>query len=170
MADGVVIIGGGQAGAEAASALRVLGYGEPILLIGEEPQAPYQRPPLSKEYLAGRLDAGRLPLRAESYYDKQRIGLLMGQRVVTVDPQMQRLRLKSGAVIPYDHLILAVGARNRPLPVKGAERALYLRNQAEADEIAGTAGRGAKRGPSSAADLSAWNSRPPRESMIRQSR
>lgn len=135
MADGVVIIGGGQAGAEAASALRVLGYDAPILLIGDEPQAPYQRPPLSKDYLLGKLDAARLPLRAETYYDKQKIGLLMGQRVITIDPQIRRLRLKSGAVIPYDELILAVGARNRPLPVKGSERVLYLRNHAEADAI-----------------------------------
>jgi 3-phenylpropionate/trans-cinnamate dioxygenase ferredoxin reductase subunit len=135
MPAGVVIIGGGQAGAEAASALRVLGYDAPILLIGDEPQPPYQRPPLSKEYLLGKLDAARLPLRAEAYYDKQKIGLLMGQRVVTIDPHMKRLRLKSGAVIPYEYLILAVGARNRPLPVKGAERALYLRTRDEADTI-----------------------------------
>ncbi len=135
MASGVVIVGGGQAGAEAASALRVLGYEAPILLIGEEQRAPYQRPPLSKEYLLGKLEAARLPLRADSYYDKQKIGLLMGQRVITIDPHMKRLRLKSGAVIPYDHLILAVGARNRPLPVKGSERALYLRTLQDADTI-----------------------------------
>jgi 3-phenylpropionate/trans-cinnamate dioxygenase ferredoxin reductase subunit len=135
MPAGVVIIGGGQAGAEAASALRVLGYDAPILLIGDELQPPYQRPPLSKDYLLGKLDAARLPLRAEAYYDKQKIGLLMGQRVITIDPHMKRLRLKSGAVIPYDRLILAVGARNRPLPVKGAERALYLRTRDEADAI-----------------------------------
>ena len=135
MAAGVVIIGGGQAGAEAASALRVLGYDAPILLIGDERQPPYQRPPLSKDYLFGKLDAARLPLRAEAYYDKQKIGLLMGQRVITIDPHVKRLRLKSGAVIPYDHLILAVGARNRPLLVKGAQRVLYLRTLDEADAI-----------------------------------
>jgi 3-phenylpropionate/trans-cinnamate dioxygenase ferredoxin reductase component len=135
MPAGVVIIGGGQAGAETASALRVLGYDAPILLIGDELRPPYQRPPLSKDYLLGKLDAARLPLRAEAYYDKQKIGLLMGQRVIAIDPPEKRLRLKSGAVIPYDRLILAVGARNRPLPVKGAERALYLRTQDEADAI-----------------------------------
>ena len=86
MPAGVVIIGGGQAGAEAASALRVLGYDGPILLIGDETQAPYQRPPLSKDYLLGKLDAARLPLRADAYYDKQKIGLLMGQRVAAIDP------------------------------------------------------------------------------------
>ena len=75
MPAGVVIIGGGQAGVEAASALRAAGYGDPILLIGDEAQLPYQRPPLSKAYLLGTLDAARLPLRAEAYYEKQRIDL-----------------------------------------------------------------------------------------------
>ncbi|HEV2201355.1 MAG TPA: FAD-dependent oxidoreductase [Bryobacteraceae bacterium] len=135
MPAGVVIIGGGQAGVEAASALRVLGYDAPILLIGEEPHLPYQRPPLSKDYLLGKLDAARLPLRAEAFYDKQRIGVLMGQRAAAIEPGMQRIRLQSGASIPYDHLILAVGARNRPLPVKGAERVLYLRTRDEADTV-----------------------------------
>jgi 3-phenylpropionate/trans-cinnamate dioxygenase ferredoxin reductase subunit len=96
---------------------------------------PYQRPPLSKDYLLGKLDAERLPLRAESFYEKQRIGLLTGQRAVAVDAQMKRIWLKSGAVIPYDHLILAVGARNRPLSVQGSERALYLRTMDDADAI-----------------------------------
>jgi 3-phenylpropionate/trans-cinnamate dioxygenase ferredoxin reductase subunit len=135
MPAGVVVIGGGQAGMEAGSALRVLGYDAPILLICDEPHPPYQRPPLSKDYLLGKLDAERLPLRAEAYYDKQRIGLLMGQRATTIAPQVKRVRLHSGAVIPYDHLILALGARNRPLPVKGAERALYLRTRDDADAI-----------------------------------
>ena len=135
MPAGVVIIGGGQAGVEAASALRALGYAEPIFLIGDEDRIPYQRPPLSKEYLLGKLDAARLPLRAESFYDKQRIDLLMGQRVLTIGTQMKRIQLRSGAVIPYDHLILAVGARNRSLTGKGAERAVYLRTVDDADAI-----------------------------------
>lgn len=135
MPAGVVIIGGGQASVEAASALRVLGYDAPILLIGGEPHLPYQRPPLSKDYLLGKLDAGRLPLRAEAYYDKQRIGVLMGQRATAIEPGMQHVRLQSGALIPYDCLILAVGARNRALPVKGAGRVLYMRTRDEADAI-----------------------------------
>ena len=134
MSAGVVIIGGGQAGVEAASALRVLGYDGSILLIGEEPHLPYQRPPLSKDYLLGKLDAERLPLRAEAYYDKQRIGVLT-QRAAAIEPGMHRIRLQSGASIPYDHLILAVGARNRALPAKGAGRVLYLRTRDEAETI-----------------------------------
>jgi 3-phenylpropionate/trans-cinnamate dioxygenase ferredoxin reductase subunit len=104
-------------------------------LIGEEDQLPYQRPPLSKAYLLGTLDAARLPLRAESFYEKQQIDVLLGQAVVDIGAQVNRVRLKSGAVIPYDHLILALGARNRLLTLKGAERALYLRTAADADAI-----------------------------------
>lgn len=135
MSAGVVIIGGGQAGAEAASALRAQGYEKPILLIGDENQAPYQRPPLSKAYLMGTLDAERLPLRAESLYDKQHIELLLGQTVVDIAAPLQRIRLRSGSVLPYEHLILATGARNRLLQIKGSERALYLRTLPDADTI-----------------------------------
>lgn len=135
MSAGVVIIGGGQAGAEAASALRAQGYDKPLLLIGNEEQPPYQRPPLSKAYLLGTLDAERLPLRAESLYEKQHIDLLLGQTVVDIGAQFQRIRLRSGAVIPYEHLILATGARNRPLTLRGADRALYLHTANDADAI-----------------------------------
>lgn len=135
MSAGVVIIGGGQAGAEAASALRAQGYDKPILLIGEEQQPPYQRPPLSKAYLLGTLDAERLPLRAESLYEKQHIDLLLGQTVVDIAAPFQRIRLQSGAVVPYGHLILATGARNRILQIKGSDRALYLRTAIDADRI-----------------------------------
>ncbi len=135
MSAGVVIVGGGQAGVEAASALRALGYAEPILLISNEPEPPYQRPPLSKEYLLGKIDAARLPLRAESFYDKHRIDLLLGQRVVDIGAGIKRVRLASGAVIPYDFAILATGARNRILTINGAERVLYLRTKCDADAV-----------------------------------
>lgn len=135
MSSGVVIIGGGQAGVEAASALRALGYAEPIFLISGETGSPYQRPPLSKEYLLGKMGPERLLLRAESFYAAQRIEVLSGQRVVDIGAGMKRVRLASGAVIPYDFAILATGARNRILTVKGAERVLYLRAQCDADAI-----------------------------------
>jgi 3-phenylpropionate/trans-cinnamate dioxygenase ferredoxin reductase component len=136
MPAGVVIIGGGQAGVEAASVLRALGYDAPVVLIGDEPHPPYQRPPLSKEYLLGKLDADRLALRGEAFYEKTRIELRIGQRAAAIEPHRKHVRLHSGAVIPYDHLILALGARNRVLPVKGAERrTLYLRTREEADAI-----------------------------------
>jgi 3-phenylpropionate/trans-cinnamate dioxygenase ferredoxin reductase component len=135
MPAGVVIVGGGQAGVEAASALRALGYAEPILLISDEPEPPYHRPPLSKEYLLGKIDAARLPLRADLFYDKHRIDLLLGERVVDIGAAIKRIRLASGAVISYDFAILATGARNRILTINGAERVLYLRTKCDADAV-----------------------------------
>ena len=81
---GVVIVGGGQAGLEAAAALRAQGYEGSVTLIGEEPHAPYQRPPLSKDYLAGKSDADSLPLRADVFYQNNRIELLTGVRVTAI--------------------------------------------------------------------------------------
>jgi 3-phenylpropionate/trans-cinnamate dioxygenase ferredoxin reductase subunit len=128
-------VGGGQAGVEAASALRALGYAESVFLISDEPEPPYQRPPLSKEYLLGKIDAARLPLRAESFYGRQRIELLLGQRVVDIGVAMKRIKLASGAVIPYDFAILATGSRNRILTINGAERVVYLRTKCDSDAV-----------------------------------
>jgi 3-phenylpropionate/trans-cinnamate dioxygenase ferredoxin reductase subunit len=131
MTAGVVIVGGGQAGLEAAAALRSQGYDGTVTLICEEPHAPYQRPPLSKEFLAGKMEAESLPLRAPAYYEKQRIDLILGDPVTAIDRAAMQVRLAGGGSVSYAHLILAVGARNRPLPVAGAEHALYLRTLGE---------------------------------------
>jgi 3-phenylpropionate/trans-cinnamate dioxygenase ferredoxin reductase component len=135
MPAGVVIIGGGQAGLETAAALRTQGFDGPVTLIGEEPHAPYQRPPLSKEYLLGKQNADSLPLRAAQFYEKHNILLLTGEKVLAIDRAQRQLKLASGKSIAFEKLILAVGARNRILLVKGAERALYLRTRDEADAI-----------------------------------
>lgn len=136
-AAGTVIVGAGQGGYQTAASLREAGYGEPVILIGEEPDAPYQRPPLSKAYLLGETTAERLLLRPVTYYEKHRIDLRAGERVSAIDRQARAVRLASGAAIPYDHLVLATGARNRMLPVPGAEHdgVLYLRTRADADDI-----------------------------------
>ena len=128
----VVIIGGGQAGLEAAAALRTQKFDGTITLVCGEPHAPYQRPPLSKDYLLGKQDADGLILRASTYYEKQHIDLILGERVTLIDRQAKAVQLASGGHLPYDYLVLAVGARNRPLPVRGAERALFLRTLDEA--------------------------------------
>jgi 3-phenylpropionate/trans-cinnamate dioxygenase ferredoxin reductase subunit len=134
---GTVIIGAGQGGYQVAASLREAGYAEPILLLGEEKNAPYQRPPLSKAYLTGDTTADRLLLRQPSYYDKHSIDLRTGVRAVAIDRQARQVRLASGDSLAYDHLILATGARNRLLPVAGAELhgVLYLRMRADADDI-----------------------------------
>jgi 3-phenylpropionate/trans-cinnamate dioxygenase ferredoxin reductase subunit len=133
----VVIVGAGQAGGEAAQRLRQGGFAGDITLIGEEPAPPYQRPPLSKKYLSGELDLDRLMLRPASVYAEERIALLTGTRAVWIDRANKRLRLEGGREIPYDALILATGARPRPLPIVGADLdgVHVLRTAADVDAI-----------------------------------
>jgi 3-phenylpropionate/trans-cinnamate dioxygenase ferredoxin reductase component len=136
-AAGTVIIGGGQAGYQTAASLREAGYQEPVIILGEERELPYQRPPLSKAYLTGDTTAERLTFRPANYYEKHAIDLRCGERVAAIDRQAKRVVLASGTAIPYDHLVLATGAHNRKLPVHGAELdgVLYLRSIADANLI-----------------------------------
>src|SRR5258708_2596688 len=135
MPSGVVIVGGGQAGLEAAAALRTHGYQDAIALIGEEPHAPYQRPPLSKDYLLGKPDAATLPLRAEVFSRNHDIAHLGGETVCAIHRGAREVETVSGRRVPYGKLILAVGARNRTIPLPGAAHALYLRTRDEADAL-----------------------------------
>ena len=132
MQPGVVIVGGGQAGLEAAAMLRTQGYEGTIALICEEPHAPYQRPPLSKEFLTGKQEVERVFLRMLAYYEKQHIDLILDERVTEINAGAKLVHLAGGGTVPYSNLILAVGARNRILPVPGAENVLYLRSLDEA--------------------------------------
>ena len=134
---GVVIIGGGQAGYQTAASLRTEGHDGPVTLIGDEPHAPYQRPPLSKAFVLGKHDLARVLLRPEPYYSEHRIELLAGERVVEIERTTREVRLKSGRRLHYDKLVLALGARNRLLPIPGAELegVRYLRTLGEAIEL-----------------------------------
>ena len=131
------ILGAGQAGFQAAASLRQEGFDGRIVLIGDEPVPPYQRPPLSKSYLAAESGLDELWLRPETFYPAHKIDLLAGETVRSIDRQDRRLRLGSGADIAWDHLILATGARFRPLTVPGAELdgVLPLRTLADADML-----------------------------------
>jgi 3-phenylpropionate/trans-cinnamate dioxygenase ferredoxin reductase subunit len=129
---GVVIVGGGQAGLEAAAGLRTQGYEGTVTLICEEPHAPYQRPPLSKEFLTGKQEIDRVFLRTFAYYEKQRIDLILDDRVTEINAGAKMVHLSGGGTVPYAQLILAVGARNRTLQAPGAENVLYLRSLDEA--------------------------------------
>ncbi len=129
---GVVIVGGGQAGLEAAAALRTLGYDGTITLICEEAHAPYQRPPLSKDFLIGKQEVDSVFLRALAYYEKHRLDLILGDPVSEVNRGARLVHLAGGGTLAYEQLILAVGARNRLLPVPGADNLLYLRSLDEA--------------------------------------
>jgi 3-phenylpropionate/trans-cinnamate dioxygenase ferredoxin reductase subunit len=133
----VVIIGAGQAGGEAANRLRQNGFGGAITLIGEEPLAPYQRPPLSKKYLLGELGLERLLLKPSSAYAEENVTLLTGKRAVWIDRARRQVRLEGLADIPYDALILATGSRARALPLAGADLAgvHLVRTAADVDAI-----------------------------------
>jgi 3-phenylpropionate/trans-cinnamate dioxygenase ferredoxin reductase subunit len=131
----VAIIGAGQAGFQVAASLHDEGFAGKVLLIGEEPVLPYQRPPLSKSYLAGETGAEELWLRPAEFYGNHQIDLVQGATVTAIDRQRRRLRFGSGSEIAWDRLVLATGARCRPLAVPGAELdgALPLRTLADAD-------------------------------------
>ncbi len=117
----VVIIGAGQAGFQVAVSLREMHYDGRVVVIGDEPHAPYQRPPLSKIYLLGECTDEQLLLRPATYYAQHNIDLITGKRAVAIDRNRRKVALDDDTVIDYDHLVLAMGARNRPLPVPGAD-------------------------------------------------
>src|SRR5277367_957214 len=117
---GVVIVGAGHAGGTAAALLRQYGYAPPITLIGDEPIAPYQRPPLSKAWLKGEADAASLALKPDSFYAEAGIDMILNVRVVKIDRAARTVSLSDGRDIAYDNLILATGARARTLPIPGA--------------------------------------------------
>jgi 3-phenylpropionate/trans-cinnamate dioxygenase ferredoxin reductase component len=133
----VVIVGAGAGGAQTAASLRQAGFEGSISLIHGEPGLPYQRPPLSKGYLLGRIEARKLLLRQEHWYGKQQVGLVL-DRAVALDRAEHQVRLAGGQVLPYDHLVLATGSRNRDLPVPGAhlDGVIGMRTRADADELA----------------------------------
>ncbi|MGE0044605.1 MAG: NAD(P)/FAD-dependent oxidoreductase [Hyphomonadaceae bacterium] len=123
----VVIVGAGQAGGEAAQRLRAGGYAGEITLIGEERYAPYQRPPLSKKYLSGEVEAEHLFLRPPALLEEEHIAFLPSTRAVWIDRANKRLRLEAGRELGYDTLILATGSRARKLPLPGADlRGVHL--------------------------------------------
>ena len=118
---GVVIAGAGQAGFQVAAALRDMKYAERIVIVGEEAHRPYQRPPLSKAYLLGTTDEVGISLRPEGFYTERNIEVRTGRRVVAVDRGHHHVGLDDDTVLEYDKLVFAVGARNRSLPVHGAD-------------------------------------------------
>src|SRR6204780_5365410 len=134
MSDGVVIVGAGQAGFQVAASLRQEGFDGTITLIGDEPGLPYQRPPLSKGFMAGKQAIEGIALRPAPFYEKQRIELLPGEKVIEIDRRGRSVTLASGRRVRYETLVLAVGARNRILPLTGPalDGVCYLRTDAEA--------------------------------------
>ncbi len=133
----VVIVGAGQAGASLAAKLRALGHDGEIVMLGEEPAPPYQRPPLSKAYLLGEMEADRLWLRAPEFWAENRIDLRLGQPVTAIDPAARRVTV-GGAVLGYDQLALTTGSTPRRLPaaIGGALAGVYtVRTLADVDAM-----------------------------------
>src|SRR5216683_1961687 len=116
----ILIIGGGQAGAQAIDTLRREGFGGRLVLIGDEPELPYQRPPLSKKYLSGEMPADRLLFRHRSFYDEHRIELKLGRQAVRLDAAARQVELADGEKLTYDRLLLCLGAESRRLTCPGA--------------------------------------------------
>jgi 3-phenylpropionate/trans-cinnamate dioxygenase ferredoxin reductase component len=119
----IVIVGAGQAADQAVHTLRRKGFTGKLTLVGDEPWLPYQRPPLSKKYLAGAMERDRLVLRPQHFYTEHSIDTRLGRRVEDISRQARRVRLDDGTVLPYDALLLATGSRPRPLTVPGADLA-----------------------------------------------
>src|SRR5216683_2360211 len=133
--DPVIIVGAGHAGFQLAASLRQHGNEGGITLVSDEPVLPYQRPPLSKEYLDGKIGLDLLLMRPEAFYRDHRIDYLSGSRVSEIDRAGKTVRLSSGERLGYGHLVLATGARNRVPPLPGIELdgVCYLRTLAETD-------------------------------------
>ena len=135
---GVVIVGAGQAGYQCAESLRLEGYEGTITLVGEESVLPYQRPPLSKDYLLGKTDAERIQYRPMEFYTQSPVTLKLATRVSSINPTDKNLQLSNGENLPYEALILATGARVRKLDLPGSDLdgLCYLRTLEDIDDIA----------------------------------
>ncbi|MBJ7484752.1 FAD-dependent oxidoreductase [Brevundimonas sp.] len=116
-----VIIGGGHGGGAVAAQLRQFGHQDPIIVVGEEPHPPYQRPPLSKGWLKGEVDGDGLLLRPRDWYAENDIDLRTSTRVIKIDRDKRQLTLSTDDTLNYDTLILATGARARQLTLPGSD-------------------------------------------------
>jgi len=142
----VVIIGAGHAGGTLAALLRQYGHTGPITMVGDEPIAPYQRPPLSKAWLKGEADANSLALRPLEFYAEAGIDFRPSVRAVKLERSARKVHLSDGAELDYDALVIATGARAIALPIPGADLkgVLSLRTAADAEALKAQVGPGKK--------------------------
>lgn len=133
----VLIVGAGHGGAQTAIALRQHGFEGTVALLGDEPDLPYERPPLSKEYLAGEKPFERLLIRPAAFWSERRVDLLPGRKVVAVQPAARRVRASDGEEIGYDTLVLATGGAARSLTCSGHDLSGVhtVRNRADVDRM-----------------------------------
>jgi len=140
MSAAFVIVGASLAGAKAAEALREEGFDGPLVLIGEESERPYERPPLSKDYLLGKAERETIYVHPRSWYAEHDVDLRLGAQVTGVDPAAHEVALADGSRAGYAKLLLATGSSPRRLPVPGADTdsVLYLRRVSDSDQIRAT--------------------------------
>jgi 3-phenylpropionate/trans-cinnamate dioxygenase ferredoxin reductase subunit len=141
-----VIVGAGHAGGTAAAQLRSLGWDGEVVLVGDEPLPPYQRPPLSKEWLTGESDVEALKLKSDRFYAERDIALLLNARVEAIDRPARRIAVAGDERLSFSHLVLATGARPRKLVVPGAElpHVLELRSASDASLLKQALGPGSR--------------------------
>ena len=131
------IVGAGLAGAKAAESLRDAGYDGRLVLLGSESERPYERPPLSKEYLRGETDREQAYVHEAAFYDERGIELRSGEHVVRLDAGRRELTLQTDEQLAYDRLLLTTGATPRRLSVLGSELegVHYLRTLGDSDAL-----------------------------------
>jgi len=142
-----VIVGGGLAGAKAAETLRAEGFDGPVVLVAGEPEVPYERPPLSKDYLLGKADREGPRVHPGAWYAETDVDLRIGVRAAQLDVTGHRLTLDTGEQVGYAKLLLATGSSARRIPVPGADLdgVRYLRTFADADRLLADFSGGGKR-------------------------
>ncbi|MFG2944823.1 NAD(P)/FAD-dependent oxidoreductase [Streptomyces adustus] len=141
-----VVVGGGLAAGKAAEELREHGHDGPLLVIGDEQERPYVRPPLSKGYLLGKEDRESIHVHPEGWYREHGVDLLLGTSVTSVDAQAKEVTLDDGRRVPYAKLLLATGSSPRRLSVPGAdlENVLYLRRVGDSERLKAAFTEGAR--------------------------
>jgi len=142
--DHIVVIGAGHAAAQLAASLRQAEWPSKISIVGDEPLPPYQRPPLSKAYLAGEKHADEILIRPAIYYEKLDVDLVLGSSVTDIDRENHQVNLHGGGSIPYTKLALTTGVRVRKLNLPGhdLDGVFYMRDLNDADRIRGCVGKG----------------------------
>lgn len=138
-----VIVGAGQAATQAIASLRQEGFSGGIVVVGDEPFAPYQRPPLSKKFLLGQLSLDRLALRPDAFYQSAEVDLQLGARAVRIDRSAREVELSNGVRVGYEKLLLATGARSRPMQDLPTDLTgvFYLRTATDAAAVAAALGK-----------------------------
>ena len=136
---GIVIVGGGHAAGQACASLRQEGYKGDIVVIGDEPYLPYQRPPLSKQYLSGEHGIEKVQLRPAKFYADQNVTVRLGERAESIDTAAHTVTTSGGVTIAYEKLLIATGGRPRRLSIPGSNLAgiHYLRGIDDVDGIRG---------------------------------